>query len=400
MKRYKTISVSALVFSLVFSSCSFEPAGEKPAPPVSNGPDTVRMVEDVRIQNKDSLSDCTARFIAGLPQTENNAFKTIEGKGYWGLHKQSFEEDWKGLQSQRLDSMKSWQEKNFSKLVNDSLTLFYPFSGPDFLHAHYLYPNTKTYILAALEPITDLPDILKLNDDNRKIFLQSVENSLRDIYHKSYFITNHMQDDLKTDRARGVLPVFYVFLVRTGHEILYVKKVGIAPDGTLTDSIPLLKDPSYVNGIQFTFRQQNSPDVKEMYYFSFDISDKGLLRKKGFIPYLKKQGKVNTFIKSASYLWHYSTFSVIRKTTLEISQTIFQDDTGIPWKFLNNDSMQVQFYGEYTRPVKDFGEYVFQPDLDSAYKKSNTVQKLPFHLGYHWGDKRQSFMLATKKDPE
>lgn len=389
---------SIFFFTLILSSCTFEQENKTNVPPVNNGPDTVRMVEDERIHNKDSLSDFTARFIAGLPQTERNAFQSAESKNYWQIHKQNFESDWNDLKTKRIDSMMIWQKNIFSNIVNDSLVVFYPFSGPDFLHAYYLYPEAKTYILAALEPITDLPDILKLNDDNRKIFLQSVDNSLRDIYNKSYFITTHMQDDFKSDRARGVLPVFYVFLVRTGHEILSVKKVAVSPDGTLTDSLPLLKDPAYASGVQFTFRQQNSPDVKEMYYFSMDVSDKGLLRKKGFVPFIKKQGPVNTFIKSASYLWHYSTFSVIRKTTLEISNTIFQDDTGIPYKYINNDSMNVQFFGEYTKPVKDFGDYVFQSDLDSAYKQNLNVQKLPFHLGYHWGDKRQSFMFVTKKN--
>ncbi len=62
----------------------------------------------------------------------------------------------------------------------------------------------------------------------------------------------------------------------------------------------------------------------------------------------------------------------------------------------NDKKRKVVLFGEYTRPVKDFGEYTFQKDLDSAYTKDKNVQKLPYHLGYHWGDKKQSWQLFIR----
>lgn len=88
---------------------------------------------------------------------------------------------------------------------------------------------------------------------------------------------------------------------------------------------------------------------------------------------------------------HYNTFSKIRNFMLNKSKTIFQDDTGLPYEdVVVHKAWKIRLIGEYTKPVKDFGDYVFQKDLDSAYRSEKNLIKLPFHLGYHWNTKTQS----------
>jgi hypothetical protein len=386
------------LFLFIHCSCNWEPHknDQSAAPPKKD--DTVRRIEPVKKTFfRDSTVDFTARYIAGLPQAGTNNFSALQEKTYWKQHMKSSEENWKKLNDERLTLISNWERTVFRSWKNDSLPLFYPFSGPDFVHAAYLYPLTDKYIFAALEPITDLPDLEQLNDENRKIFLQSVENSLRDIYNKSYFITTHMASDFKFDKAKGVLPVFYVFLVRSGFEILDVESVAIDSAGQVHDT--LIKGKSkWVSGVKFSFRNQGSDTLRELYYYNVDVSDNGLNKTPGFLTYLRNQGKVNTFVKSASYLMHYSSFTKMRNTVIEISQTIFQDDTGIPYKHMkSNKNFETVLFGEYTRPVKDFGDYVFQNDLDSLYKTNVVKNTLPFHLGYHWGDKKQSQQLFIRK---
>jgi len=52
----------------------------------------------------------------------------------------------------------------------------------------------------------------------RDQFLDSLGHSLRDVFNKSYFITNHMQKDLKL--IKGVLPPLYFFIERAGFELV------------------------------------------------------------------------------------------------------------------------------------------------------------------------------------
>ena len=94
---------------------------------------------------------------------------------------------------------------------------------------------------------------------------------------------------------------------------------------------------------------------------------------------------------------HVQYFTDIRKMIFAQSQSIFQDDTGIPYRdFKENKDWSVTLYGEYAKPVKDFGDEKFQRDLDSAYK-AGKKEPLPFSLGYHWGTDKQNYMLIKKR---
>ena len=82
---------------------------------------------------------------------------------------------------------------------------------------------------------------------------------------------------------------------------------------------------------------------------------------------------------------HNSPFTKVKALILSNSLSLFQDDTGIPYRdFKNQLNLGLHFYGEYTKPVKDFDDSKFQPDLDSAYKARKNHEALPFSLGYHW----------------
>jgi len=112
----------------------------------------------------------------------------------------------------------------------------------------------------------------------------------------------------------------------------------------------------------------------------------------------------NTFIKSASYMMHHDrkdlSFEKVRNLILSKSKSIFQDDTGVPFRHINQKDWDITVYGTYEKPIKDFDRWTFmmQEDLNLFYKKSESHGgALPFSLGYHWQDKKQNQMLFLKK---
>src|SRR6266566_2050792 len=80
---------------------------------------------------KDTALDNTARFIAGLPQLDSNSLSALQKDKYWIDFRTSMDANWKKMLDSRLVKMTQWEQDVFSKSVNDSLKLFYPFSGPD-----------------------------------------------------------------------------------------------------------------------------------------------------------------------------------------------------------------------------------------------------------------------------
>jgi len=388
--------LALLIFSAIILSCSTK----KEATRVIDSLDSKRDSLSVETQKtedqlvyKDTLLDYQGRFIAGLNQLGNNSFTALENDPYWKEYKTAVDTGWVKMYDNRLSKMKDWELATFSSSVNDSLPLFYPFSGPDFLHAHYLYPHTKEFILGALEPIIDIPNLNQIKDKERDKFLDSLHHSLRDIFYKSYFITTHMQSDLK--QIRGVLPALYFFIERSGHELLEQKFISLDTDGKLRD-LTESELGKRIPAVQIKFRDIKTKELKTLFYFNLDLSDKGLLKKPEFLKFASSKAPFNTFLKSASYLLTNPTFAAMRNFVLANTKSLFQDDTGVPYRFLKNRlDFKVQLFGEYTKPVKDFGAYTYQADLDSAYKTPNK-KPLPFSLGYHWSSRIQNYMLVTK----
>lgn len=393
-----------MLFSLVIvSSCTNKDNTSKQksgVDSISVNDSTLNVLDTLQIERevilKDSVLDNMARFIAGLPQEGATTFSTLESDHYWKEYKTSMDTSWNKMYRDRLVKIKNWEASTFSSAVNDTLRVFYPFSGPDFLHAYYLYPHATEYILAALEPIVEIPRLDTLSLDVRDKFLDSLGNSLRDIFRKSYFITTHMKKDLR--QIKGVLPPLLFFLERSGHELLEMKFITLdsagADIGVSAKKLHWEKTP----GVKITFRSREDKKIKHLYYFSISISNKGIEDRPEFEKFIASKTPFNTFVKSASYLMHNSPFTEIKKIILAHTQSLFQDDTGIPYKdFKNQLNLGLHFYGDYTKPVKDFGDEKFQPDLDSAFKANKNREPLPFSLGYHWGSKKQNYMLVKKE---
>lgn len=250
--------------------------------------------------------------------------------------------------------------------------------------------------MAALEPIREVPSFEKISEKDRDQFLDSLGRSLRDIFGKSYFITNHMQKDLW--QIKGVLPLFYFFIERSGYEILEQKFIDIDTSGDEKEikvqNIKHVKTP----GVKFKLRNTESGKIKTVYYFAVSISNDGLKIRPGFVKFVKARGPFNTFVKSASYLMHDGKqFSTIRSLVLDNTRSLFQDDTGVPYRFFENKpEWKGTFFGNYVPPVEDFARGLYQPSLDSAFKRG--AQPLPFSLGYHWSTRKQHYMLFAKSN--
>lgn len=343
----------------------------------------------------DTALDRLARFISGINQADSNSYRVIEDSRHWLEYSATIRRSWDNMEASRLLPMQMWQQDQLAPRINDSLTLFYPFGGPDLLHAAILYPYTKEFILAGLEPITEVPDFPLLDDLRQDQYLDSLAGSLRDIFGKSFFITNNMKKDLR--QVRGVIPLFMIFISKTGHEVTDLHYITLDESGNEQEVNFADLSSFIVKGLRLEYRSMGGGGVKKLYYFSGDVSNPGLSSRKNLLSFLERRKPFNTFIKSASYLMHQDLFSGIRNLILENSASVLEDDTGIPYRFLKGNSYEGFLFGNYVRPVKDFIWLDKQVDLDSAYQVHSSP--LPFSLGYHWGSGKQNYMLFIRKSP-
>lgn len=343
-----------------------------------------------------------ARFMAGLPALPGSPLAGMDSIPEHRRNVEAFNTRWAEMDKTRLSKMRTWAKDELFPKVDENLNTFYPFSGPDFLNVVQFFPNSKKYLFLANEMVGRVPDLGKMNAAQRSHYFQNIASALKDIFTRSYFITQYMGSDIP--KVQGTIPIFLVFMARTGHEVLNVEHITVNQNGEAVNV------GEYSNqlpaGVRITFRPEGQKtDVRTLEYFNYDITNvgvkgnAGMRAKPGFVKYVKSFGACNSFLKAASYCPHYESFSDIKDIIVSMSSAVLQDDTGVPWKFLKS-AYTPYLYGEYVKPIANFsGSGYFQPELAKMYQDSAKVKPLPFSLGYHFKDNKQNYMLFVKKKP-
>lgn len=334
-----------------------------------------------------------ARFLSGHTLVGAGfAYDTAFVEAYRSEMLQAFQK----IDSLRLSPLSTWYQTELDS-ANAQLEplAFYPFSGGDFLHLHTLYPSTNEYLMLAIEPVGSVPSFATLKQSEQNVALDELKRMLRDIFSKSYFVTKNMKGDIAVNRQiKGMLPSILWGISVTGHDIVSVSSVSLDSSGTASTK-PVSASEGYDQGVTVAFVKRGTATVQKVTYLACDISNKGIESNDALRAHLEQLPKFNSFIKAASYLPHYKTFSSIRDVVLTKSRVHLQDDTGIPYKYFT--AFRPKLYGEYVYPVDDFDSSLFQVDLIKAYESSSSFSgKLPFSMGYHWMTKLQNQMIFIR----
>lgn len=342
----------------------------------------------------------TARFLAGMPATDGAIMQELTREPAWEQHARRFDTAWEGLEENQLLKVRTWAETNIPDAVASKATMFYMFSGPDFLYANTIFPNANTYVLCGIEPVGLPPEVYDLSPAELGRELRALRDSLDSVLNFSFFITREMKADLRDHALSGTLPILYIFLARSGKTICDVNYVSLEPDGSVTpvaeprNATRSAKSPA--PGVRISLVADDSDTRQTLYYFSTDISDSGL-RQSGFLNFCRSLAPGNSCVKSASYLMHESSFSTVRSFLLENSTTLVQDDSGIPCSFFTPEAFRLQFFGSYPGPIALFKEYT-QPLLAEYFRTSDPLP-LDFGIGYRHRAGESNLMVATNKPP-
>jgi len=403
VKFSKTIGLVAFIFTL--NACGNNTSKEEKSTKeeLKQTTDTASVLHETPAKTpevdlpeaSDRQYDDFARFIAALTQRDSaSKLSKLEKEETWTKFAKKFDSSWAILDKTRLSKMRTWRDQEIKAANETQNDLLYAFSGPDFLNGFTLFPNATNYTLIALEPVGQIKDFNANKPEEVTNYLNSVDESLNDIFEKSYFITRKMLQHLQRDKVDGTLPLMCLFLARTGNKILDIKKVNIDSTGNFNENN--WEKGKRTSVVKIYFVHPDDPNRKRsLTYIKADMLDANIKKNKPLLSYLNNLGEVNAYLKSASYLLHYRDFSVIRDIILKKSNHILQDDTGIAYRFYKQNEWQFVLYGKYAKPVKDFAG-VDQVDLKKAYADSTKIKPLPFSLGYHWGTKDQNLMFASK----
>jgi hypothetical protein len=334
--------------------------------------------------------DDTARFLAGLTPSEGSPLLPLTKDPSWQRHAKFFDNAFAQLEQRQLAKVRAWSDTN---LAAPKPTMFYMFSGPDFLYANAFYGKATTYVMAALEPPGSLPDLVKLPRGTVNSALANIEHSLSTIMNFSFFITKHMKTDLHAGQIGGTLPILFVFMERSGKSIKEVTPVTIDENGAVQTGEGGAK-ANTPRGVRILFSGKDGVE-KTLYYFSTDLSNSGV-KSSGFLKFCQTLAPGNSLIKSASYLLHSGNFTTVRDFLLANSATIIQDDSGIPLGNYNAKKWHFFPFGHYAGPIGEFpGRY--QPSYAELFRRA---QPMDFGIGYRWRTHDSNLLLAVKTGPD
>ncbi|MFD0893683.1 hypothetical protein KBB96_09100 [Luteolibacter ambystomatis] len=331
--------------------------------------------------------DVQARFLAGQTVT-GSSLEPLCGEAAWQQHAREFTKAWQDVDKRQLAKIADWMPRVAPYAYEDSATLFYLFSGPDFLYSHAYFPNAATTVMCGIEPVGSLPDVAALTPEQRAGSLQNLRKSISDSLDFSFFRTKAMKEDLQNTALNGTTPVLYLFLAHAGCRITTAEKVWVDGTGEIqTQQSPQAKTP----GVKIAYVAPNGRN-QTVYYFSSDLSNEGIRTSPGFIAFCNKQGVGNGFAKAASYLMHMAEFSKARDFLLTHTKTMIQDDSGIPYRFFKDAGWNVVTAGHYLPPIDLFKER-YQADLHEAFKEQPVIE-LPFSAGYRWRPNESALLIA------
>src|ERR1019366_5956890 len=211
-----------LLVLIVLDGCSNQPANKKESAANATARDSasIKAVTESRHVRPDSVLNDYSLFLAGMPTAGNNVAPKLLKNNFYKKYKAEMDSNFTKIGRNRLSIMNDWANTELATERARPTILFYPFSGPDILHAITLYPNATQYVMIAMEKPGDIPDIHKMDSSTSAYYLNSVYQSLQDIFEKSYFITRKMIQDLQKVKVNGVAPLICVFLERTGHTVV------------------------------------------------------------------------------------------------------------------------------------------------------------------------------------
>ena len=315
-------------------------------------------------------NDETARLLAGMPV--NGPLSAFTQDQRWQGHAAAMDKAWKTKEYFQLGPIATWMGSHASDYYRGSSTVYYMFSGPDFLYANAFFPNASTYILAGLEPVGQVPDLTQMNPETLNANLGVLRNSMSTLLITHYFVTEEMKAELGRGNLTGTLPILYVFLARLDCTVL---------------------DTTYVHspaeGVRITFSHDGRSQT--LYYFKTNLSGGN----SAFLRWCAAHGPGVSLVKAASYLMHGEGFSGVRSFLLDRSTFIVQDDSGIPLRSFGKN-WTLEFYGRFIPHGEKFGKYD-QQALAEIYRRNPPPPELGFAFGYWWQAERGLLILARHK---
>ncbi len=304
----------------------------------------------------------------------------------WAAFATEVTANWARYSQKIADPMSQWALAELSVAAE---TVFYPFSGPDFVTVHQLFPAAKRYVMMAMQNAERPLDLANLAPELIDPSLSVLTSAWRHFGENGFYVTEYLEKYLYSTRAHIGASTFIVsFLTLQGFEIERVVPIQVAADGSLQELAP--ETPRW-RSVRIQASKHGKPIVVD--YLKIDLSNPGLQAAPQHLTLIGTLTKNPVLFKAASHLPQNVGFSMIANQVLENSPLIVQDETGLSYSTLLR-AHQVALFGKFVNAHHAFPSY--HHDLAKAFAQRDDIKPLNFRFGY-FKDGSYALMIASRK---
>jgi len=317
--------------------------------------------------------------VAGLPPS-------IAQSPRWAAFAKEVTANWARYSQKIAEPMSQWA---LAELPGAPETVFYPFSGPDFVTVHQLFPTAQRYVMMAMQNAERPLDLANLSPELIDPSLGVLTSAWQHFGENGFYVTEYLEKYLYSTRANIGASTFIVsFLALQGFEIERVVPIHVAADGSLHELAP--ETPRW-RSVRIQASKQGKPIVVD--YLKIDLSNPGLQASPQNLTLIGTLTKNPVLFKAASHLPQNVGFSMIANQVLENAPLIVQDETGLSYSTLIR-AHQVALFGKFVVAHHAFLSY--HVDLAKAFAQRDDIKPLNFRFGY-FKDGSYALMIASRK---
>lgn len=305
-------------------------------------------------------------------------------------NKKLADESWAIYQKDHGLPIKEWakSEVRFERTG----TVFYPFSGPDFVTVNQLYPDADRYVMVAMQAAGEPALLAPMSPERAQHFQTKFLREWKRFAYNAFFITAELEADRFAKSAHiGITTILTTFALYTGYDVAELYPIAYDPA-----SGQFIKAQGPWNSVRLVLKKNGKTVALD--YISLDLSDQNLLVNEPMRGWLSHMTQHPMLIKAASHLLQDGNFIVLRDMIIKNAPIVVQDETGVDYAQLKQIG-NVQLYGGFSLPFEQFSPHK-QQSLAQAYKQATDVKPIPFAFSYNKEHERRSVQIARRDKPE
>jgi len=255
-------------------------------------------------------------------------------------------------------------------------TVFYPFSGPDFVTVAQVFPGAERYVLVAIQRARQPAQLESMNAEQRAAFEKKLGGAWEKFGKLGYFRTLDLNDDQREGAGGvGTTTILMAFAARLGYDVSAVTPLRFNPDKGEWEAAG---SETRTGSVRLSLVQDGRRVTLD--YISLDLSDSALKAAEAKLDWVRRMAAQPVLLKAASHLLQQPNFTVLRDALVANAPMVVQDETGLDYRDLRKIG-PVRLYGKFTQTHRLFTTTA-QPELAAAYRAEKAPRELPFAFSY------------------